>query len=244
MKKQLLSFFVLLFIAFGCTNTSNKTVDETYAFEEIKTMDSADFYKLSIDKPLLLGSKSGDTNHTARVFKHAVDTFLLRMTADFRGNQLDSLKALVALSSSGAGVEKVIANVILLEKDPFYSVRFSVYEYMLGAHGFTQLFSFNYRSSDQSFLSIQDVLKLNDNNIEAVNQLLAEYFENPDSCFDQMPQITPDFALFNLTEKGVLFSYEAYELGAYFCGSPEILLPYRILKEKGLLQTEFENFAE
>ncbi len=230
MNKNILFLLIIVFIA----SCSSKKSEPAFALAEEQSDEQTDFYTLKVAKPVLVAD--GENNQSAKIFNHAVDTFYATHLFDFSGAQLDSLKAMVQLSESGAKAEKLMEYLITYRNKNIVSIRFTDYEFMLGAHGFTQLASFNYDFSGSRFLKISDVLDFSDTaKADTINQIINLHFENPDSCFDQKPEIDPHFTTFNFTDKGILFSWEAYELGAYVCGSPEIMVPYASFREAGLL---------
>ncbi len=230
MKKNILFLLIIAFLA----SCSSKKTEPAFALAEEQSDEQTDFYSLKVAKPVLVAD--GENNQSAKIFNHVVDTFYASHLYDFSEAQLDSLKAMVQLSESGAKAEKLIEYLVTFRNKKIVSIRFTDYEFMLGAHGFTQLASFNYDFTGARFLKINDVLDFSDSvKISAINDLVRAHFENPDSCYDQQPEVNKDFERFNFTDKGILFSWEAYELGAYACGSPEILVPYAAFEEAGLL---------
>jgi len=79
------------------------------------------------------------------------------------------------------------------------------------------------------------MLDLSDNEkLHRFNQLLVEAFVNPDECFSEKPKIESNYEKFALSPDYLVIYFEAYELGAYYCGAAEILVSIDELKEAGL----------
>jgi hypothetical protein len=117
------------------------------------------------------------------------------------------------------------------------------YSYALGAHGFTAIHTYNFDVKTGRFIRFKDVLNLNDStNIRKLANLLKENFENPEDCFNDEPTADGTFKLFAFEPENMIFYYEAYELGAYYCGMASVKVPVADLREAGLLKKEMEYY--
>ena len=119
----------------------------------------------------------------------------------------------------------------------YVSAKFMIYQYKGGVHGLTYFKCFNYNVQEAIGLSLEDVFHVKSKmELQALNKLLVKYFNNPDSCFDELPAITSAFESFSYQEDYFLFSFSDYSLGPYICGTAEIKIPVWDLKQHGLLK--------
>jgi hypothetical protein len=106
--------------------------------------------------------------------------------------------------------------------------------YLGGAHGNALTEYLNYNLEDGSQLQLTDILK--EDYQKTLHKLLAKAFERElqkkfpnDSArqanlFEESPTPSENFAL---TDEGLLFHYNPYELGPYSAGSMELLISYQ-----------------
>ncbi|WP_303178964.1 DUF4163 domain-containing protein [uncultured Butyricimonas sp.] len=123
--------------------------------------------------------------------------------------------------------ELIVDDSVFMATDQFISVRLRVYSFTGGAHGMTTYHSFNYDVKNQKFLTNKEIL--NYANAAQINTLLKANFKNPDGCFTMEPTLDLAGAI-NFNATSVYFLYGQYVLGAYACGSAEVVVPRAALK--------------
>lgn len=105
------------------------------------------------------------------------------------------------------------------------------YTYYGGAHG-------NYATVYQSFATTEPYLLdyatlFTEGSKEAIGKLLNERVEQ-DRLYDNDEPI-PVTDNVGVLENGILFTYPPYEIGPYAAGQIDVVLPYDVLREGGLL---------
>lgn len=110
--------------------------------------------------------------------------------------------------------------------------------YRGGAHGLSTRHYLNFNIADGSKLKLADILK--ENYQQALPDLLNRAFEQQvaqpadsgnitaTTAFKELPEPSENFAL---TDEGLLFHYNPYELGPYSAGSMELLISYQEASE-------------
>ncbi|MGG3450573.1 S-layer homology domain-containing protein [Domibacillus aminovorans] len=111
----------------------------------------------------------------------------------------------------------------------FISVVFDSYQYTGGAHGYEQLFSYNYDVKSDSFISLDDLAtKANYeqaviNRINAMNASYYPYFGGPESLDELQYQ-------FYMTPAGFVMYLNPYEYAPYAAGIREFQMPYSMIR--------------
>lgn len=195
------------------------------------------YYSIKLDYPVFISGDDNDT--TFAELNHRIDALLDTAAQYYWGTSPDSTKQII--NETGAAGQFILENEyeILDTTRRLVSLKMETYSFALGAHGFTAIHTYNFDLEKMHFLRITDLLDLdNQENVDLLNGLLIRYFKNEDDCFNHDPKAGPDFALFGLEPGNMVFYYEAYELGAYYCGSAAIRVPYKALKEAGIWKPE------
>jgi len=131
---------------------------------------------------------------------------------------------------------KVDYDLAIFDKDCI-STKFTIYSYQGGAHGLTYYKCFIYDVNKAKQLFLGDLLHVKQKKeVKSLNRLLVKYFENPNQCFNELPEINSDFDCFSYQDDSFIFSFSDYTLGAYVCGTAEIRVPIWDLKQHGLLK--------
>jgi len=155
--------------------------------------------------------------------------------AYYWGVEMDSVKYFI--DEAGSSAQYALSNKyrILDTTGNVISILMETYSYALGAHGFTALHTYNFDIEQNRFLSINDLLDFSKpDNILQLNKILKDHFENPEGCFNDTPTADGNFELFGIEPENLVFFYEAYELGAYYCGIARVSVPIEELKKAGL----------
>lgn len=201
--------------------------------ESSSAIEDTAYYSIKVEYPVFI---SDDENNTVFAqLNHRIDAFLDTAASYYWGTSMDSAKQII--DETGASGQFILENdyEILDTTARLISLKLETYSFALGAHGFTAIHIYNYDVENQRFLKITDILNLDSpGNVGLLNDLLFQYFMNTDDCFNRNPAAGADFELFGLEPGNIVFYYEAYELGAYYCGMAAIRVPYQALKDAGL----------
>ena len=136
--------------------------------------------------------------------------------------------------------ERSLSAVRSYETDDLVTIDVQEYQYSGGAHGGTTSYGLTFRKSDGRLMGRNTLNNLvgDDEWNDMVKQQLMEYFEVKteeelkDCLMDvelymlPMPQTEPCF-----TEKGLVFTYQQYEIASYAAGMPSYVIPYDKLKK-------------
>ena len=201
--------------------------------ESSSVIEDTAYYSIKLEYPVFISMDENDT--TFAELNQRIDAFLDTAAPYYWGTSLDSTKQII--HETGAAGQFILENEyeILDTTDRLVSLKMETYIFALVAHCFTATHTYNFDMKEKRFLLITDLLNLgNQENVDLLNGLLLRYFKNEDDCFNHHPTAGPDFDLFGLEPGNMVFYYEAYELGAYYCGSAAIRVPYEALKEAGL----------
>ena len=121
---------------------------------------------------------------------------------------------------------------ILFQKNGLIGFVSSGYEYTGGAHGLYGSVNYTYDSQSEKLISLEDIFAINFESIleEAINaQLRTDRNLAPDASlsdegfFVDVVTATPNFML---SETGITFHYNIYEIASYADGSIDITVPY------------------
>lgn len=126
---------------------------------------------------------------------------------------------------------------VVLANDDFVSLNFSNYVFEGGAHGSTNISSINYDLKTNRQLKLADVFEPNSNYLKTI----SEY-----SIADLKPRLSEmsdedwikkgaeaneeNYETWNLTKKGLMITFNAYQVAAYAAGPQTVIIPYDKLK--------------
>ena len=218
------------------TNEQSSDTPLSYTLEKTVLNDTSRYYTVSIEYPLAKTTSAGGNQAFVDAFNQSMKTMIDSLTLQYRGEQLDSLKKLINETRTSGKFETYVKYKTFLVSDHYLGLKLEIYEYTLGAHGFTSQRCLNFSVPDGKLLKLTDVLDLDGGKLSTLNSLLVQCFENPDSCFDGKPEISENYPRFSLDDEELVFTFEAYELGPYACGEASIPVPYSLLRKSNLLK--------
>lgn len=141
--------------------------------------------------------------------------------------------------SGEAEVDEVWANwdvydeiSILFQKSALIGFVSSGYEYTGGAHGLYGSVNYTYDLQSEKLISLEDLFVMNFESIleTAINEqlrsdlnLLPDALLSDEGFFVEVVTATPNFML---SETGITFHYNIYEIAPYAAGSIDITVPY------------------
>ena len=149
-------------------------------------------------------------------------------------------------ASPGTDVDTFnISYAVKLGTDDLVSVIFNVYSYEHGAaHGNTSSYVINYDLKRARALKLSDLFKPGANYLQTVSdysikdlkrQARKESAEDPMLPDDQIEEgaapSAENYQSWNLTETGLMFTFDSYQVGPYAAGPQRVLIPYTTLRE-------------
>jgi hypothetical protein len=237
MKIQTILLFAFA-IALGACNqrqADEKPILYSTIEQSIITGDTA-YYSIKLEFPVFKGDQPADDT-LLEPLNRSIENFLDTAARFYWQMEVKDVPAYIESVETSGKFELQNNYEILLSTPDTISLKLETYSYALGAHGFTAFHTYNYDIRHQHFIALDEVLDLSsDENIKKVDELLARYFENPEDCFTQVPAVEMDEQLWGFRPEYLVFFYEAYDLGAYVCGSAEVKIPLAELRKQNLLR--------
>ena len=224
-----------MIIAWACKNSSHSETSLDYKVVEMKRIiEDTAHYSINMAFPVF-SSHIATKNKNLELLNKKIQAFLDTAAYYYWGVRVEDVEKMITETGS-AGKFVLINNYHLLDTTPaLISVKLETYSYALGAHGFNALHTFNFDLTNNTFLKLSDVLDLSSQaNIDRLNALLKANFNNPEDCFNELPTADADFILFGKEPDSLVFFYEAYELGAYYCGEAVVKILVNDLKKADL----------
>lgn len=138
------------------------------------------------------------------------------------------------------GFDVTIHSEIVTNKNNVLCVSISFETYAFGAaHPYSYCNYYNFDLATGKIITLESLVNSTDpafTEIGKKNFIKENGEEGWNFSEDGEFKLSPDFAI---TEQGLLFSYNAYEIGAYAMGAPEFLIQYdeipSLIKKDGLL---------
>lgn len=221
---------------FSCnTFKSNDNQNPGYKIiDQYSTTEDPDFYKIELSFPFFT-SDDEIQREKLEILNEEITAFLDTAAQYYWGTAPKEVRTIKG-ETEAEGLFELKNTYEILDTIPgFISLKMETYSYALGAHGFTAIHTYNYAIDEEKLLKITDLIDLSaPENEQLLNQILQKNFENPGDCFDEQPTADKKFRLFALMGEEVHFFYEAYELGAYYCGIGQVTVPVEELKTAGL----------
>jgi len=235
MKKIAAYFFLISLFVAGCNVWKDKKATLPYhVLESKKTVEDTTFYKILKNYPEFIADDE-KLKPSLDNLNQAIVNFVDTLEFYYWGTDIDGAKQIKNETGAAGFFELLNKFTILDTTNRFISIQFETYSYALGAHGFTGINTLNFDIKNKKFLQLTEVIDFSKpENLTYLNNLLQKYFENPDSCFNTQPSVMPDFKRFGISREFLYCYFEAYELGAYYCGAATVKIPVHELKNAGL----------
>ncbi|HZK08809.1 MAG TPA: DUF4163 domain-containing protein [Bacteroidales bacterium] len=238
-KIILLVAFVAAFWACNRHQSDEKPIEYSIIEQSTITGDSA-YYSIKLEYPIFKADQPADDSLFEPLNNH-IKNFMDTAASYYWGMETRNVPAYIDSIQAHGRFELQNDYEILLSTSDTISLKLETYSYALGAHGFTAFHTYNYDIGHKHFIGLDEVLDLSsDENVNNINELLAHYFENPEDCFTEVPTINVDEQLWGFRPEYLVFFYEAYDLGAYVCGSAEVKIPLKELRKRNLLLTKID----
>ena len=237
MKTKTLLLIAVVIALWACNRNKTDEKPIEYSIIEQKTMtgDSA-YYSIKLIYPVFKSDQPADDS-LLQPLNDRIESFLDTAARYYWGMNAKDVAGFIDSVQASGKFELQNNYEILLSTSDTISLKLETYSYALGAHGFTAFHTYNYDIRQKHFITLDEVLDLSsDEKIKMINELLAHYFENPEDCFTEVPTIDVAEQLWGIRPEYLVFFYEAYDLGAYVCGSAEIKIPFSELRKQNLLR--------
>lgn len=215
---KFLFLVIAILILFSCSNNSNKEIS---ADEISEKHSETKYFKITYNTVVF---KENET--PINILNDSILSFYNNEIDIFKKYIDDDIKDLIDSKEVTGKYELIINEEHFITSYGYISSVIELYLYTLGAHGNTTYKSICYDLENNVFVNLKDIVNIEDDIVlNKFNTLLQKHFINKDSCFSEKPIITKDFNLFSIQEDSIAIYFAPYELGAYACGSTEIVVP-------------------
>ena len=163
----------------------------------------------------------------------SINNFFNSYTKEFTSLIDDDIKAEM---DSGFIAGKFYSNIEMeynILKNGYLSIFLTISYYTLGAHGNVSFYSYHYDTKEKEFLSFEDVAKINgQDDLDNFNTVMQKHFLNENNCFEEKPFVNnPGFRSYYFDDDTITVVFAPYVLGSYACGTADIKIPFKELKE-------------
>lgn len=212
----------------------NFTGNVKFTDKTIKEKDSSKRSEIFATYPEISGVDSAASekfNSTVKkIVTQSVDAYKKQL-ADFTDEDIKNMPEAMSLESQ-IGYEVVSAN------NDFLSLIFSDYEFLGGAHGMTNYTTLNYDLKNNREIALADVFQPNVNYLKTISEYSIADFKKRIGDLSDDEWISKgaaadaeNFSNWNLTKKGLMFTFESYQVASYAAGPQTVIFPYEKLKD-------------
>ena len=233
MKSKIMAMFCLILFVFslnalGAVDSSYDAVGGATESNSMAAVEKAAVHcELKIDFPIF-----EDVPALNAIVSKTVKSQITSFWNDYYSVSPDDM----AKSPTARNFELVIGYDDIIRDGNYISFVLSVYEYMGGAHGLTQLVPVNYDIKTKKLVSLADVARSNSKNWlvklsnEARKQLMEKVKKGELSSDEGMikegtePKLE-NFKIFKIEKGKIKIIFEQYQVAPYSEGLPEITIP-------------------
>lgn len=136
------------------------------------------------------------------------------------------------------GLEQQIGYDVVMGNNDFVSLLFSDYAYMGGAHGMTTYSPVNYDLKNNRELQLADIFEPNSGYLKTISEYsIADLKKRVGDMSDDewigkgAGAEMENYSNWNLTKKGLMITFEPYQVAAYAAGPQTVIIPYNRLKD-------------
>lgn len=207
--------------------------DAKFTNKIIKENDKSKRSELYVVYPEISGVDSATATKFNSLVKNLVTDLnksYKEQVAEYSSEDIKNLPEYVGLSSE-VGYDVVLAN------DDFISLIFSDYVFLGGAHGNTGYSTVNYDLKNNKEIKLADLFEPKSDYLKIISEYsIADLKKRVGEMSDDewiskgAGADAGNFQSWNLTKKGLMFTFSPYQVAAYAAGSQTVIIPYDKLK--------------
>lgn len=202
--------------------------------KNINETNSAKRFEISAGYPQIAGvdaSAAGKFNELAK--RHVTE-----QVDEFRKAMMEVTAEDLKYLPKGVNYSLDIRYDVMLANDRIISVNFGRSEYTGGAHPnhYSSTLNFDLKSGQE--VKLEDLFKSGSNYLKAISDYSIKDLKKRASDMTDDEWLAEgagpkadNFSSWNLTKKGVLITFDPYQVAAYAAGPQEVLIPYSVIKE-------------
>lgn len=168
------------------------------------------------------------------VVKNRVDELIAGYKKQLADYSVEDIKSM----PKEIGLEQQIGYDVVMANNDFVSLLFSDYAYMGGAHGMTTYSPVNYDLKNNRELQLADIFEPNSGYLKTISEYsIADLKKRTGDMSDDewvskgAGAEMENFSNWNLTKKGLMITFEPYQVAAYAAGPQTVIIPYDRLKD-------------
>lgn len=190
--------------------------------KQIHETEKNDLWEIDVQRPVFSTTETS-VEKSCVIINDSITNFITQQQDSLKVQARELKTSLDAAGLSMAGVcSFYVRDSVFMADEDYISVRLLTYTFTGGAHGMTNFYGLNYNVKTMRFLDPKEIIDYS--KADQINELLKTHFQNPDSCFSQIPTIE-NLTTVNVTLHTVDFTYAQYVLGAYACGYTTVAIP-------------------
>lgn len=223
------------------TNTESTKVDDLPLLKNVEDYHESDYAKFFVEYPQFINS--GDS------LNGEIEAYIKNAIADFNANAEENWKARYDtrgpnenITEKPSGDEKFTFSaewsVAQLNKD-YISFFIKTYQYSGGAHGISEVKTFNYDVKNKKLLNLADLFPNDQNYLTKVSdytrmQLSEQFTSNPGEpaagvnsmIIEGTAPIAKNFEAFTFKQGKITFYFQDYQVGPHAMGMPTVEMLY------------------
>lgn len=136
-------------------------------------------------------------------------------------------------SSLGKYYQYTVSYKVTRADASYTSVVFESYQYTGGAHGYEQLFSYNYDVKKEDFMSLDDLAQKQGYKRAVIDRINAQAYalaKKGRISWEGLESLNEHQQQFYMTNTGFVMYFNPYEYGPYSDGIREFALPYSLIR--------------
>ena len=190
-------------------------------------------FEITAEYPELTGVKTAE----AALFNRMAKDLVMKNVDDFRKSMLEISDEDLGFLPEGVNNFLEIGYTVELADARFISIGFGRSEYTGGAHPNHWSFSLNFDRRNSRELKLGDLFLPRANYLKAISDYAIEDLkkQQEDWADDEWIRTgagpaAENFQSWNLTKKGLMISFDPYQVGPYAAGSFTVIVPFEKLK--------------
>lgn len=209
--------------------------DEPLKFETkvIKETNEAPKYSIEVNYPQI---KNAKLNSSEYQFNLVAKKWALDAIRSFQNSvKKEDTKSLPPEIKANGSALSITYDLSTIEPHQFVSLRYLSYMYHMGAAHPTHTYqSINYDLSQNKQIFLSDIFNSNSNYLQHIATLCKQRLKpklNEQMFEDGLTPNLKNFEVWNITRKGIQFTFNEYQVAAYVFGPQEVTLTYDDLKQ-------------